>query len=173
MNASSGSPAKQLARERRGGALRERTRLERKRGRVSEDLRQEVGLAALLRRARRDEHAQRHALEAGGEVAEPAQRRGVRPVEVVDDEQRRRPRTDVRGEPVEAVEHREADVLARVERSGELGLVEEALGERGRPCEEVRALGFGRGRENRLEELADDAVAEVLLELGASCEEHL
>ena len=70
-------------------------------------------------------------------------------------------------EPVEAVQHRERRLAGRG-RLGEPRLAEERRREAGRAGEQLRALLRGRGREQRLEELADDPEGELALELAAA-----
>ena len=65
------------------------------------------GDVRLLGRPRSCEQDERQTIEPMSEVREPAQRRLVGPVQIVDDEQRRRARGEVRCQPVEAVQHRE------------------------------------------------------------------
>jgi len=106
--------------------------------RVRDDLRQELSLDALLRRAQADDDQQRHPLQAAGQEREPAQCRRVSPVEVVDDERERPALRDVRGEPIEPVQDGERDVCRR--RSRQLLVVEKPLGERSRAGQKLLAL---------------------------------
>ena len=70
------------------------------------------------------------------------------------------------------MEHRERRLgLARA-RVGERARVEERLGERGRAREQLGAHARRRGREQRLEQLPDDAEGELALELAAARGEH-
>ena len=57
---------------------------------------------------------ERHSLEPSRQVEEPPQGGGVRPVQVVDREQRRLLKGHVGREPVEAVEDREGALCGRV-----------------------------------------------------------
>ena len=123
---------------------------------------------ALLRRASRDGDEEGQALEAALEVREPAERRAVGPVEIVDRDHRRAAQRDVGREPVEPVEHGERDVGLVLVGACQLHVLEERGRERRCPSEELRALVARRPREHRLEELAHDAVREVLLELAAT-----
>ena len=102
------------------------------------------GLAALLGRPRRHRDEQRQPVEPPREVAEPAQRRRVGPVQVVDREHRRLLEGEVGGEPVEAVHHRERRVALELGARDEVRRVEERLGERGRAGEELGALLGGQ-----------------------------
>ena len=63
------------------------------------------------RRPEHDEH--RQPLEAAAEEREPAERRRVAPVHVVDHDRRRPLCGDVRGQPVQPVQHAERDVAQR------------------------------------------------------------
>jgi hypothetical protein len=111
--------------------------------RVGEELGQELGVATLFRRPHRDGDLERQALEPPREVAEPAQRRGVRPVQIVDREDGRAVVRDVRREPVEAVEHRERGV--GVLPAGDACRIEERLRER-RGAREELCPELRRGR---------------------------
>jgi hypothetical protein len=89
-------------------------------------------------------------------------------VQVVDREQRRLLEGHVCREPVEPVDDREGAFCGRVLRTGRLRAAEERLYERGRSREQLRAeIRRGR-REQRLEQLPDDAVGELALELAAA-----
>ena len=66
---------KAAAHERRDRGGRQRARADLGRGRIGEELRQQLRVPTLLRRPGRDRHVQRKAFEPAREVAEPAQRR--------------------------------------------------------------------------------------------------
>ena len=91
-------------------------------------------------------------------------------MEVVDREQERSARGEVRRQPVEAVQRRQRRVGPGL--GVELLRVEEWLGQRRRAGERVGPLLLGQRREQRLEELAHDAERERTLELRASRTEH-
>ena len=91
-------------------------------------------------------------------------------MQVVDHEQRRLLRGDVRDQPVEAVLDREGRV--RRPFRGYLVDLEQRLRQGCRPVEELVARLRGQGREQRLEELPDDAVGELDLELPSSRCKH-
>ena len=76
-----------------------------------------------------EQQRDRQALDAGGQVREPAQRRRVGPVRVVHGDHQRAPGGEVRDQPVEAVHGRVRDVV--FDRAG-LGRVEDAGGQPGR-----------------------------------------
>ncbi len=156
-----------LPRERGDRRDRQRLRPDRRRRGVGQQLGQEPGIASLLGRPRRDRDEKRQPLEPAGEVAEPAERGAVGPVEVVDREHRRLLVRDVRREPVEAVQRRErrVDLVARP--LDEARRLEQRRRERRRAREELLAPRGRRGRDQRLEELPHDAEREVALELAA------
>ena len=91
------------------------------------ELRQQLHLAALLRRTKTGDHDERQVFDPTYEVRKPTQRRCVCPVQVVDREHRRPAQRGVRSEPVEAVQHRERDVVAAcaLDPLGEADVVEE------------------------------------------------
>jgi hypothetical protein len=92
-------------------------------------------------------------------------------VEIVDHDRGRTPGGQVGSEPVEAVKHGKRDVAGC--RPGQLLVAEEAVGEAGRPRHHFVALLWDERCQVRLEELADDAVGELLLEIGAARNEDL
>ena len=92
-------------------------------------------------------------VEALREVREPAQRRRVGPVEVVDEEQQRLFGGEVRGQPVQAVQGGRVALA--------VAAAQDRLGKRGRAHEVL--VGH-----DRLEQLADDGEREVALELGGA-----
>ena len=92
-------------------------------------------------------------------------------MEVVDREQERSASCEIRRQPVQAVERRERRVGTGL-RNEQLG-IEERLGQRGCPGEDVGSLLRSDRGEERLEELPHDAVRERPLELRAACSEHL
>ena len=165
-------PAEELARDVAHGVAAERGRPHDRRRRVGEDLGDARLVRALVGRPRRDRDEQRQALEPALEMREPAQRRAVGPVEIVDRDHRRPAQRDVRREPVEPVQHRERHVGVVLVGTGELHVVEERLRECGGPAEQLGTLVRRRGGEHRLEELPHDAVREVLLELSGACAQH-
>jgi hypothetical protein len=154
--------------DRRG---RQRPRTDGGRGGIARELGEQLGVPALLRRPHPDENEEREALEPMRQVAEPAKRRVVGPVEVVDDENGGPLVGDVRGEPVEAVKHGKGRLGVATGGLDEAGGVEERLGQCGGPLQKLGALRLRGRREQRLEELAHDAEGEVALELAAASRE--
>ena len=104
-----------------------------------------------LERAERQDQAQRQPSDPRCEVGEPAQRRLIRPVSVVDGHQHRSSGREVRGRPVEGMH----DGERRVGRS--------------RAGEQVSAAS----RERALEQLSDDPEREVGLHLRPPGVQHL
>jgi hypothetical protein len=111
----------------------------------------------VVERTERREDADRHALEPARQVREPAERRRVAPLHVVDRKQDRPRLRQVDRQPVEPVQKR-IDVLlaAPVARAG----AEQARGLPRRAAEQPRPLLAGRGGDRRLEQLPDDAEGE-------------
>src|SRR5205823_3223570 len=111
-------------------------------------------------------------VEAALQVRQPAQRRAVGPVDVVDRDQRRPAERQVRGDPVQPVQRGEGDAGRVVVVRVELTDLEQGRGARSRTVEQLLPfLRRGRGQE-RLEQLADDAVRELVLELAAAGREN-
>ena len=86
---------------RRGGA--ERARAHGRLGCGGQQLGQQVGLRRRLARAHGADHAEPQLVRAGGELRQPAQRRRVGPVHVVDDEHGRAALGEVGGQPDQPV----------------------------------------------------------------------
>ena len=167
-----GFGAEDLAGEERRRVAAECVRPDDARGRVVEDLDDELLVPALARRPRRDEDEQREAVEPALQVGDPAEGGPVGPVQVVDRERSRAPEREVRCEPVEAVQHREGDAGRIAVVFVQLAGLEERRCALGRPVEQLLAYRRCRRREQRLEELAHDAEGEVLLELSAARGQH-
>ena len=155
--------------QRAGSRGAQRPRLETQRRRVAAD-RVEDGAPAVRRRRLggrgvepdRCHERDRQALQSARGIGEPAQRRLIGPVEIVDRDQQRRVRGEVGEQPVEAVDDR-VDVTV-----GAVVLVEpeRGAGMCSRTGEHPPALGL-RGREDRgLEQLARDPERELALELA-------
>ena len=101
--------------------------------RIGDQLCNERRVAPLsLRRPGAGRDEQRDSLEPSRQVEQPAQRGRVRPMQVVDYEQRRLVKGHVGSEPVQAVEDREGALRGRLLGSGELRGAEERFHERGR-----------------------------------------
>ena len=152
----------------------QRLGLERQRRRAQQDgvgvgdRAQRLLVGGRLAGARGDDEQQRQAAHPPGDVRERAHRRRVGPLDVVDEHDERAAQREVRGQPVERVEHRERRVGHR--RPGRD--VDERGGEAGRAAQQLRALLLARLGQARLEELADDAERELALELAAARLEH-
>ena len=130
---------KRLANQRRAACSVKRLRADHDRAGIRDDLGDERLLVGLRGRARPDDEEDRHAFEPARGVAQPAERGGVAPVQVVDGEQQRLARREVSGEPEEAVQRREGVVRKGV-RVAQPPLVEERRGERGGACEQLLSL---------------------------------
>jgi hypothetical protein len=126
------------------------------RDRVLDDLGEQPRVRPRLGRSQRRGHQHGRAVEPARQVGEEAQRRPVRPVQVVDREQQRLLGRDVEREPVEPVQRRERGGALLVGRERLL----EQRGGRGGGAREPAADG-----DPGLEELAHDAVRELALEL--------
>jgi hypothetical protein len=92
-------------------------------------------------------------------------------VQVVEREQERPARGEVRRQPVEAVERRQRRVRGRLRR--DLGRVKERRRERRRAREQVGSLFRLQGGEQRLEELPHYPVRERALKVGGAPAQHL
>jgi hypothetical protein len=166
-------PVAQLLRDDlRARALAQRRRVQDGGERVRREVREQVRMRRRLERARGGDDERRDLAQARQRIREPAQRRAVAPVQVVEEQHERAPAGQVGGEPVKPVERRERRVRP-AGRRGEVRGVEHGAGRGGRPGEElVAGVGAG-GRDERLEELADDAVGELALELQPARGEYL
>jgi hypothetical protein len=116
-------------------------------------LAEQLGLVRAV--AHREQQRDRQVLDAGGQVGEPAQRRRVGPVRVVHREHQRLPGREVGDQPVQAVHGGVADVV--LDRAC-FGPVEHPGGQGGRPVHQPVLAP------DRVEQLADDAVGEALLQ---------
>ena len=98
-----GVPGERLAEESGGGAGAERRGPNDGRKRVGDHLAEEGNVRSLLGRPESDHDQELEGLCPRQEIREPAQGRQVAPVQVVDHDQGRATRRDIRREPVEAV----------------------------------------------------------------------
>jgi hypothetical protein len=152
------------------GLVAERRGAQRLRERVGDELGEDRA-QRLVARARADDDEDRQVLEPAHEEREEPQRRLVRPVGVVDRHEHGLLARDVRGQPVQAVEHRERGVLrARVQHRG--GVLEHRPRESRRPGQPRLPPLLVRLVEHRLEELAHDPEREAALELAPAAREH-
>ena len=141
------------------------------RGRIGHELGHERGRRRLFRRARPEQHQEGQSLEPPCEVGEPAQRRLVGPVQIVDHEERRLAEGEVRGQPVEPVEHcvrRLPSTLC----GGRRGWREERSAEFGRAREQLRSHIFSRRGQRSFEDLPHDSERELTLELAGTGSQH-
>jgi hypothetical protein len=126
--------AVQLAREHRDRGTPERLGTNRCDLRVGDELGDKHGIVALsLGRPGPGDDEERHSLQPSRQVQEPPQGGGVRPVQVVDRQQRRLVQGHVRREPVEAVDDREGALCGGVLRTGGPGGSQQRRDECGRP----------------------------------------
>ena len=119
------------------------------------------GGSARLARPHRQEQDDREVADPAREMVERAQGRLVDPVQVVDHERQGGRGGEVRGEPVQAIEHGEACVGSIT-----LAAVDDPGRRCGRPGEQRSALGPRDARQGGFEELADHAVGQLALELA-------
>ena len=91
-------------------------------------------------------------------------------MQVVEREQERPVRREVRGQPVEPVQTRQRRVPRRLGR--DLSGIEERLRERGRTCHHLGPLVRFQSCEQRLEELAHNAVGKRPLELRTAARKN-
>ena len=151
VGAVTGRGAEPPADQRGGGVRAERPQPHPGPGRAQ--LAEQLGLVRAV--AHREQQRDRQVHDAGGQVGEPAQRRRVGPVRVVHREHQRLPGREVGDQPVQAVHGGVADVV--FDRAG-FGPVEHPGGQGGRPVHQPVLAA------DRVEQLADDAVAEALLQ---------
>jgi hypothetical protein len=148
--------------ERRDLRLGERGRTYHVGGRVDREPVERVA----ARTAGRDQR-DRQLLEPPGEESQELDRRGVRPVDVVDEDRESATvgRRHVRRQPVETVPSLEPRIADR--ERGTRGVEHRSCegGGAGQPC---LALGRRGARQCRLEQLAHDAEGELLLELASA-----
>src|SRR5204863_338662 len=107
------------------------------------------------------------------EVREPAKRRGVAPVQIVDCKQGRATGRDVGDEPVEAVQGWKRHIARTDERRRKWGIVEERTSKARRAGEQVGPLCRGCGGKKRLEQLPQHAKRKLLLELACARRQHI
>ena len=151
VDAVAGRGAEPPADQRGGGVRAERPQPDPGPGRAQ--LAEQLGLVRAV--AHREQQRDRQVLDAGGQVGEPAQRRRVGPVRVVHREHQRLPGREVGDQPVQAVHGGVADVV--LDRAC-FGPVEHPGGQGGRPVHQPVLAP------DRVEQLADDAVGEALLQ---------
>src|SRR5436853_6682648 len=77
------------------------------RERISDKFRHKRRRLRLLGGPRAKQHQQAHTFESTGEIEEPTKRGLVSPVQVVYKDERWFTRSEIRGQPVEPVQHRE------------------------------------------------------------------
>jgi hypothetical protein len=119
--------------------------------------------------SQRPDECNARSVEARRKVGEPAQRRLVGPMRVVDRQQQRRSVGEVDRQPVEAVQDREALVLLEATRVVALKQRGDRAGRAGEQCDSLVRAGVGAAA---LEELPRDAEGEVAFEVGPAGPEH-
>ncbi len=107
------------------------------------------------RLAHRDREQYRETVQPARQVRHEPLRRRVRPVQVVDRQQQRRPVRDVGRHPVQTVQHREGVLIARPH-----GMDQRLRGQRD------RVVPWAGGPQLRLEQLPDDAPGVAVLVFG-------
>jgi hypothetical protein len=125
-----------------------------------------------LRDARRDREQRRDSVQARREVHEPAQRGAIGPVDVVDCDQERRADSEVRRQPVEAVQRRIRGVEARRGPAVGSGQLEQRCRKTSGTLEQLTPFAFVDSRQARLEQLAGGPEGEVALQLRAPRAQH-
>ena len=135
--------------------------------RAGQQLRQQLGRRRRLARAHRADHADPQLAERARQQRQPAQRRRIGPVDVVDDEHGRAALAEVAGQPDQSA-HGGVHRVPRVRRLARLGC-ERALGQSRRADRQLVPL---RAASQRLEELARHAPGGVLLERAAERAQH-
>jgi len=150
------APAQPVTQQRLGRRAAERPKPQRGAARAGPQFIEDDGLVRAI--ARGEQQRDRQALDAGGQVREPPQRRLVRPVRVVHHDQQRIAGRQVRHQPVEAVRRRMRDVVP--DRAG-LGSAEHPRRQPGGPVQQLVPFARPGPRPGRLEQLAGDPVAEA------------
>jgi hypothetical protein len=135
---------------------------------LAQNLGHERGSLRLVGRSGRDDDEQRQVGETASKEGEPAERRLVCPVHVVDDQHRRRDRGQICGEPEEPMQDAEAG-LGGAHRSG----VEQRRGERGGTGEELCPHVVWYRGDRGLEQLAYDPERKLAFELAGPGAEHM
>jgi hypothetical protein len=156
-----------LAHERFRRRRPERPRAHRRVGRAGQELGQQVGRGGWLTGAHRADHPDPQLAEGARQQRQPAQRRRIGPVNVVDDERGRAALAKVAGQPDESA-HGGVHRVTRQHRLPRLG-GEGALSQPGRAN---RQLIPARAGAERLEELACHTPGGVLFEGAAARAEH-
>ena len=118
-----------------------------------------------------EEYPDRLVANAAEQVREQAQRRLVRPVGVVDDEHDRTRLGRANGEPVEAMENREAGISRRQRDGSACGCEQQRRGGCG-TGEQVGPHVVGQTQQPPLEQRPGDAPPERLLHLAAGGAQH-
>ncbi len=144
---------------------RQRPQLERDHRGHGGEPRQQLGPG--LRRPRGEHDQDRQILDPPAQVGQPLERRGIRPVEVVDGQQHGAMRREAREHPVEPVQHRQRTLRRALRLEAE-----DAGGEAGGAVEERRPLGGRQPHDLPLQQLPHDAEGEVALELAAAGAKH-
>ena len=108
-----GSPPESHLQELDNGGPRQRSELEHTGGRIGGHGRQQLGIGSGLARSDRHDERDVQLLEPRQQERQVTERRGVRPVRVVDEQAERLDGGKVRAQPVEAVEDRERGIEAQ------------------------------------------------------------
>ena len=136
------------------------------RHRIGDDPRQQTGILGRLVWAQPDDDEHAEPLHSWQQVGEEAQRRQVAPVQIVEREQERPARGEVRRQPVEAVQRRQRRIRRRLDRH--LCGIEKRRRQRGGAAQRLGSLLRLEGSKQRLVELPHDPVGERALELRAA-----
>ena len=159
------------AHERRARRVAERARLDHADVRRRGQLREQLGLRAGLARAHGGDDEHPEVLAARGELDQQADRLGVGPVEVVDDQDQRPLAAEVDHEPVQGVDQRRLAAAGERLLDG-LAAEQHRLGQRRAALERRRARRRRRVPDPALEQPQHDAEREVALEHAAGRLQH-
>ena len=144
-------------------------------GRIGRHAREQLGIGARLARAGRQDERDVQLFEPREQKGQVAQRGGVCPVRVVDDDAERAGGGQVRAQPVEAVQDRERGIDARrVRRRPQRVRPEAEQGGRhaGGVLQQIGALELRCLGQRRLEKLTHDSEGEIALQLGPARPQH-
>jgi len=139
--------------------------------RIGDDLPDQARIRSRFRRPEADDDQKAEPLHPRQQIGQPAQRGQIAPVQVVDRQQERPARGEVRRQPIQTMQRRQRRVPSRLDR--DLGGLKERRRQRSRALEQLRSLVDQQRGDQRLEQLAHHPVRERALELGAARAEHL
>ena len=168
------SPTERRLEQLGNGGFCQRSEADHISGRIGRHGRKQLAIGAWLARPVR--HDERHIqfFEPREEEGQVTERGSVCPVRVVDDQAERPDGSEVRAEPIEAVEDREGGIDARRKRihCSRAGEAEHAGRHARSALQQIGAFELGCLDQHRLEQLTHHSEGEIALELGPSRAKH-